>query len=304
MKELENCLWKLDRGVSRKLRNWAKQQIADVNKLELRSQLGRRREKLPLEYFENEMRVPSSAELLMANPFNRTERQFVFTWCLAGNAWKDLNSGDKTSDKTIWSSWTKDYTCTGWWCSMLLHAALESIPERRSTNLNWSSWEGFNEKHRLFLMDSPGYCERARELSKELDRGVSRKRRNWAKQQKAKVNKLDLRTQLGRTWEKLLLEYFENEMRPPSSAQHPMANSCTRTERQFLFTWCLAGVAFKDLNSSDKMKYGDISLYVCQMMMRYLVSCSTSENTRAAGNKSEMIPLRRDSRGTILVPGG
>ena len=92
MKELENCLWKLDRGVSRKLRNWAKQQKADVNKLELRSQLGRRREKLPLEYFENEMRVPSSAQLLMANPFNRTVREFVFTWCLAGIALKDLNS--------------------------------------------------------------------------------------------------------------------------------------------------------------------------------------------------------------------
>ena len=54
-------------------------------------------------------------------------------------------------------------------------------------------------------MDSPGYYERARELSKELDRGVSGKRPNWAKQQKAKVNKLELRSQLGRMWEKLLL---------------------------------------------------------------------------------------------------
>ena len=89
-----------------------------------------------------------------------------------------------------------------------------------------------------------------------------------------------------------------------AAGQLLMANSCTRTERQFLFTWCLAGVAFKYLNSSDKVKYGDISLYECQMMMPYLVSCSTSENTRASGNKSEMIPLRRDSRGTLLVPGG
>ena len=67
MKELKNFLKKLDRGVSRKRQNWAKQQKADLNKLELRSQLGRRFEKLLLEYFENEVRAPSSAQLLMAN---------------------------------------------------------------------------------------------------------------------------------------------------------------------------------------------------------------------------------------------
>ena len=39
--ELENCLKELDRGVSRKRRNWATQQRAEVNKLELQSQLGR-----------------------------------------------------------------------------------------------------------------------------------------------------------------------------------------------------------------------------------------------------------------------
>ena len=41
MKELEDCLKKLDRGVSRKRRNWATQQKADINKLELGSQLTR-----------------------------------------------------------------------------------------------------------------------------------------------------------------------------------------------------------------------------------------------------------------------
>ena len=35
MKELEDCLKKLDQGVSRKRRNWATQQKAEVNKLEL-----------------------------------------------------------------------------------------------------------------------------------------------------------------------------------------------------------------------------------------------------------------------------
>ena len=41
MKELEDCLKKLDQGVSRKRHNWATQQKAEVNKLELGSQLKR-----------------------------------------------------------------------------------------------------------------------------------------------------------------------------------------------------------------------------------------------------------------------
>ena len=40
-KELEGCLKKLDRGVSRKRRHCATQQKAEVNKLELGNQLGR-----------------------------------------------------------------------------------------------------------------------------------------------------------------------------------------------------------------------------------------------------------------------
>ena len=97
--------------------------------------------------------------------------------------------------------------------------------------------------------------EKLENCPKKLHRGVSRKRRNWAKQQKAEVNKLELRSQLGRTWVKLVLEHFENEMRPPSSAQHLMANIFTQTERQLLFTWCLAEKALKDLNSCEKRKY-------------------------------------------------
>ena len=72
MKELENCLKKLDRGVYCKRRHWATQQKAEVNKLELGNQLGRTWENLLLEYFEKAMRTPSSALLLMANPFVRT----------------------------------------------------------------------------------------------------------------------------------------------------------------------------------------------------------------------------------------
>ena len=40
MKELENCLQNLERGVSRKRRKWAKQQKAEVNQLDLRNQRG------------------------------------------------------------------------------------------------------------------------------------------------------------------------------------------------------------------------------------------------------------------------
>ena len=54
---------------------------------------------------------------------------------------------------------------------------------------------------------------------KKLDRGVSTKCRSWPTQQKAEMNKLDMRSQLGWTWQKLLSEYFENEMRAVSSAK-------------------------------------------------------------------------------------
>ena len=55
---------------------------------------------------------------------------------------------------------------------------------------------------------------------KKLDAGVSRKRRNWATEQRLELNKLELMNQLGRTWERLLLEYFVDKMRAPSSAKH------------------------------------------------------------------------------------
>ena len=77
--ELENCLKGLDREASRKRRNWPTQQRAEVNKLELQSLLGRTREKLLLEYFEDAMRAPSSAPPLMTNPFVRAAGQLLFS---------------------------------------------------------------------------------------------------------------------------------------------------------------------------------------------------------------------------------
>ena len=80
----------------------------------------------------------------------------------------------------------------------------------------------------------------------ELDRGVSRKRRLWAT--------LELGNQLGRSWENLLLEYFEDGMRAPSSALTLMANPFVRTAGQLMFTWSFAGVALEALTPHDKLK--------------------------------------------------
>ena len=52
---------------------------------------------------------------------------------------------------------------------------------------------------------SPEYDEKLENCLKKLDCGVSRNSRNWAEQQEGEVNKLVLRSQLGRTSERLLL---------------------------------------------------------------------------------------------------
>ena len=98
---------------------------------------------------------------------------------------------------------------------------------------------------------------------------MSRKRQNWATQHKAQMNKLELRSQLVRTWEKLLLEYFENDMRTLSSAQTLMAIPFTRTEGQLVFRCCLAVVELEDLTSWDKLKFGDKGLHFYWMLLQY-----------------------------------
>ena len=103
---------------------------------------------------------------------------------------------------------------------------------------------------------------------KKMHRGVSRKRRSWATQLRAEVNKLELRRHLGRTWEKLLSVYFVNEMRAPSTAQPLMANPFIRTAEQLLFTWYLAGLALKYLILRDKLKFGDKGLHVYRKLMQ------------------------------------
>ena len=68
-----------------------------------------------------------------------------------------------------------------------------------------SSRDKCDETHRSTLVNSSGDHEMESCL-KKLDCGVSRKRRHWANQQKAEVNKLELGNQLLRSWENLLLE--------------------------------------------------------------------------------------------------
>ena len=89
---------------------------------------------------------------------------------------------------------------------------------------------------------------------KKLDQGVSRKRRNWATQQKAEINKLELGSQLKRTWQSLLRDYFEEAMRTPSSALPLMANPFVRTAGKLMFSWSLDGIELEVLTSCDKLK--------------------------------------------------
>ena len=105
---------------------------------------------------------------------------------------------------------------------------------------------------------------------KKLDRGLSRKRRHWATQQPAEINKLGLGNQLRRTWQNLLLDYFEEAMRAPSSALPLMANPFVRTAGQLIFAWTLVGIELEVLTSHDKLKLANKSLQVYQMLVQHI----------------------------------
>ena len=105
---------------------------------------------------------------------------------------------------------------------------------------------------------------------KKLDCGVSRKRRNWATQQKAEINKLELGNQLKRTWQNLLQEYFEEAMRTPSSALPLMANPFVRTAGQLMLACSLVGIELEVLTSHDKLKLGSKKLEVYQMLVQHI----------------------------------
>ena len=105
---------------------------------------------------------------------------------------------------------------------------------------------------------------------KKLDSGVSRKRRNWANQQKAEINKLELGSQLKRTWQNLLRDHFEEAMRTYSSASPLMANPFVRTAGQLMFAWSLVGMQLETLTSHDKLKLGGKNLRIYQTLMQHI----------------------------------
>ena len=117
------------------------------------------------------------------------------------------------------------------------------------------------EKNKLRNTSRPWWValETLQELEdclKKLNSGVSRKRRNWATQQKADINKLELGSQLKRTWQNLLRDHFEEAMRTSSSASPLMANPFIRTSGQLMFAWSLLGIELETLTSYDKLKLG------------------------------------------------
>ena len=236
LKELEDCLKKLDSGVSRKRCNWATQQKAEINKLELGSQLRRTWQKLLRDHFEEAMRTSSSASQLMANPFVRTTGQLMFAWSLVGIELETLTSHDKL--KLGGKSLEIYQTFRPWWVT------LETLKELE-------------------------------DCLKKLDSGVSRKRCNWATQQKAEINKLELGSQLRRTWQKLLRDHFEEAMRTSSSASQLMANPFVRTTGQLMFAWSLVGIELETLTSHDKLKLGGKSLEIYQTFRPWWVALET-----------------------------
>ena len=92
--------------------------------------------------------------------------------------------------------------------------------------------------------------------------GLSEEARSWSVPQasqlgyptKAKINKLELGSQLKRTWQNLLRDYFEEAMRTPSSALPLMANPFVRTAGQLTFAWSLVGIELGVLISHDKLR--------------------------------------------------
>ena len=104
---------------------------------------------------------------------------------------------------------------------------------------------------------------------KKLDRGVPRKRRNWATQQKAEINKIELGSQLKRTWQ-THTDHIEEAMQTPSSALPLMANPFVGTAGQKMSAWSLVGIELEMLTSRDKLKLGGKNLEVYQMLMQHV----------------------------------
>ena len=127
----------------------------------------------------------------MANKSHRLSDSF-FIVCLAGVAFEDLNSCVPDDDAVCcFMQHLSQHQSVG---QQITNGPFEKGLTRNTTRSWWIALDTMKELENCL---------------KKLGRRVSRKRRNWVKQQKAELNNLKLRSQLGRMWEKLLLEYFE-----------------------------------------------------------------------------------------------
>ena len=68
----------------------------------------------------------------------------------------------------------------------------------------------------------------------------------------------------------LVASLLEEAMRTPSSALPLMANPFVRTAGQLTFAWSLVGIELKVLTSHDKLKLGNKSLEVYQMLVQHI----------------------------------
>ena len=134
----------------------------------------------------------------------------------------------------------------------------DPLEKNKTRNTSWPWWVALETLKEL------------EDCLRKLDSGVPRKRCNWATQQKAEINKLELGSQLKRTWQNLLRDHFEEAMRTSSSASPLMANPFVRTAGQLMFAWSLVGIELETLTSHDKLKLGGKNLEIYKTLMQHI----------------------------------
>ena len=120
------------------------------------------------------------------------------------------------------------------------------------------------------MVGGPGNIEGTGRLFKETRRWSVTQATQLGYPEKAEINKLELGSQLKRTWQNLLRDHFEEAMRTSSSASPFMANPFVRTAGQMMFARSLVGIELETLTSYDKLKLGGKSLEIYQTLMQHV----------------------------------
>ena len=202
-----------------------------------------------------ELRRPLEVEKEMEVPTNSTSEEDFRPQ--KTNVRRGSTSG-QTWEVDVGKEWvSKEHQATG---KQITNDPLERNRTRNTSRPWWVALETLKEME---------------DCLKKLDSGVARKRRNWATQHKAEVNKIELGNQLKRTWQNLLKEHFEEAMRTSSSASPLMANPFIRTAGQLMFAWSLVGIELETLTSYDRLKLGGKKLEVYQVLMQHVASDSS-----------------------------